>query len=455
MGRSGAGFQDTTMGARTWGTGGGRGGRVLAVCALLLAAGMASAAPLDEAGTLSMRRFALIVGSSEGGTGRDRLRYAGSDALAVSRVLEEMGGVAPADSVLLLEADRASLVAALTRMRALVDAVPAGGMRRELVLYYSGHSDAEGLLPRGERLSYEELRRLLGEVPVDVRLAILDSCGSGALTREKGGIQRPAFLQDLSTRVRGHAYLASRSADEVAQESDSIGASFFTRARSQTGCGPASSWACASESPRTRPACPVVRRAASAHRDDAALCVDAIDRAPIQDLRIQTTAGEVRDEGDEEESLLGAEHSRFVGVPPRQALRDALIASVGPDLPARGQEVVQREREGLQHGPRQVGGVIERVRKAHLGCFFRGGARSRGKLVVAQQSAPSHSKAEDQQSQEAPCLALHLHAGFPMTGPTAPGTRAARPGPRRTGTPRCREACCRPRRRTGRAAPSR
>ncbi|WNZ63103.1 caspase family protein [Myxococcus sp. MxC21-1] len=177
---------------------------------------------------MTLRRFALLVGSSEGGEGRERLRYAGSDALAMSRVLGELGGVAVADRVLLLEADRKGLLGALERMRVLVEAAAADGVRSELVLYYSGHSDAEGLLPRGERLTYAALKQGLGAVPVDVRIAILDSCGSGAVTRFKGGVHRPGFLMDAASQVRGHAYLASSSADEVAQESDTIGASFFT-----------------------------------------------------------------------------------------------------------------------------------------------------------------------------------------------------------------------------------
>ncbi|QSQ20471.1 caspase family protein [Pyxidicoccus parkwayensis] len=219
---------------RTTGQGWGRvAGFVAAVWLVLclapeaLAGGQGPAAPVEEPAPM-LRRFALVVGSSEGGAGRERLRYAGSDALAMSRVLEELGGVAAADRVLLLEADRAALVSALERMRALVQESEAPGVRRELVLYYSGHSDGEGLLPRGERFPYEELKRALGAVPADVRIAILDSCGSGALTRYKGGVRRPAFLTDASAQVRGHAYLASSSADEVAQESDSIGASFFT-----------------------------------------------------------------------------------------------------------------------------------------------------------------------------------------------------------------------------------
>src|SRR5262249_32706624 len=41
-------------------------------------------------------------------------------------------------------------------------------------------------------------------------------------------VRRPPFLADSSVRVRGHAFLASSSLDEAAQESDRIGGSFFT-----------------------------------------------------------------------------------------------------------------------------------------------------------------------------------------------------------------------------------
>lgn len=210
--------------ARGWG----RAAGVLAAMVLVSWGSDSGAARREEEPDAALRRFALVVGSSEGGPGRERLRYAGSDALAMSRVLEELGGVAPADRVLLLEADRDMLLSALERLKTLVDGAAVPGVRRELVVYYSGHSDADGLLPRGERVTYGDLRKLMGLVPVDVRIAILDSCGSGALTRFKGGLRRPSFLTDVSTQVRGHAYLASSSADEVAQESDSIGASFFT-----------------------------------------------------------------------------------------------------------------------------------------------------------------------------------------------------------------------------------
>src|SRR5690606_5609766 len=68
------------------------------------------------------------------------------------------------------------------------------------------------------------------EIPSDVHVAVLDSCASGAFTRIKGGAARAPFLVDASSRVSGYAYISSSSADEAAQESDRIAASYFTHA---------------------------------------------------------------------------------------------------------------------------------------------------------------------------------------------------------------------------------
>lgn len=195
--------------------------RLLVLLALLLALP-------DLASAETIRRFALLFGAHDGGVDRVRLRYAGSDARAVARVLEELGGVAPADRLLVEDPDRREVQRAFAAMGERIAEARGRGERVELFVYYSGHSDEEGLLLGGERFGYAELRQALESLPADVRVAILDSCSSGALTRAKGGVHRPPFLLDTSTRVHGHAYLTASSADEAAQESDRIRASFFT-----------------------------------------------------------------------------------------------------------------------------------------------------------------------------------------------------------------------------------
>jgi hypothetical protein len=187
------------------------------------AAGAASAA-----GGVRLRRFALLIGVNDGGGERVKLRYATSDARSMARVLESLGGVAPADLVFVAEPSRAAALDGFARVDALMRTGQTPGVRRELLVYYSGHSDEEGLLLGADRVSYDELRAHIKAVPADLRIAILDSCASGAFTRGKGGVRRPPFLMDASADMRGHAFLTSSAANEVAQESDRIAASFFT-----------------------------------------------------------------------------------------------------------------------------------------------------------------------------------------------------------------------------------
>jgi hypothetical protein len=200
--------------------------RPLAVALLGLALALALPASAADGPT---RRFAVVAGASAGGPGRTPLRYATSDARDVSRVLRRLGGVALDDLVLLEEPDAAGLHAAFDGVAAEAERARRAGQRVELFVY-SGHSDEQGLLLGASRLDYPELRRELDRVPADVRVAILDSCASGAITRAKGGVHRPPFLLDQSSRVSGHAFLTSSAADEAAQESDRLHASFFTHA---------------------------------------------------------------------------------------------------------------------------------------------------------------------------------------------------------------------------------
>jgi hypothetical protein len=98
----------------------------------------------------------------------------------------------------------------------------------ELVFYYSGHADEEGLLLNREHYGYRELRERITGIQADMRIVILDSCSSGAITRAKGGVKTSPFLFDTSVSAEGYAFLTSSSADEASQESDSIESSYFT-----------------------------------------------------------------------------------------------------------------------------------------------------------------------------------------------------------------------------------
>jgi hypothetical protein len=177
------------------------------------------------------RRFALAVGSNEGGPGRDTLLYAHSDANAFGALLGELGGVAAGDARVLTGPEPEDLDRAFRDLRERIAGASGKGdlrIRSEAVVYYSGHADEKGLLLGRSRYPYDRFRRMIDSLPADVRIAVLDACASGAITRLKGGRRRPAFAVDASSDMRGYAFLTSSSPDEASQESDQIRSSFFT-----------------------------------------------------------------------------------------------------------------------------------------------------------------------------------------------------------------------------------
>ena len=206
--------------------------QALSLLAVLVAVGQWLAATAPDAAAApepaKLRRFALIVGANDGGSDRVKLRFATSDAEAMARVVSEIGGIGAGDAFVLLDPSRAGLDRAFDEIEQELAAARHPWLRVELIIYYSGHSDEQGLLLSGERYTYRQLRERIRRMPSDVNIAILDSCASGSFTRLKGGTRKPAFLVDESSKVKGYAFLTSSSEDEAAQESDRLGSSFFT-----------------------------------------------------------------------------------------------------------------------------------------------------------------------------------------------------------------------------------
>src|SRR5512139_817656 len=188
------------------------------------------ALPAPASAQAELRRYVLGGGANFVGADRPLLRYAVSDAERFAAVLTDLGGVDPPNAILLKEPKVRELVQAIDEMsrRASEASRRSSGGRTEVLVYYSGHADEKGLLLGDDRYSYQSLRDRLDEMPADVRIAVLDACASGAFTRLKGGKARKPFLVDESASMRGHAFLTSSAETEAAQESDHIGASYFT-----------------------------------------------------------------------------------------------------------------------------------------------------------------------------------------------------------------------------------
>jgi hypothetical protein len=199
-----------------------------------VAALLCSLATLGVAGTAhaAPQRFAVLIAAHDGGEGLPKLRYAGRDATRLADVLVDVGGFARADILSVVDGDADVVRDLLDALRRRVEETKARGNEAIVVVYYSGHAQDGRLRLGDDTFAMSELRALLEESGADVRLAFVDACGAGAITREKGATLAAPFVVkvDDALQTTGQVIIASSSRDEVSQESDEIQGSFFTHA---------------------------------------------------------------------------------------------------------------------------------------------------------------------------------------------------------------------------------
>lgn len=172
-------------------------------------------------------RFAVVIGNNVGRAEDRPLEFAERDAARLADALTSVGRVRP-DQLVLVQggtalAARQALIATNERIRA------ASAPADMLVVYYSGHSDAEALHLGDSSLPLAEVEGLVRGSAARLRLLIVDACRSGVLTRGKGGRPAPAMrLQISEAGGDGVIVLTASAAGEDAQESSALGGSFFT-----------------------------------------------------------------------------------------------------------------------------------------------------------------------------------------------------------------------------------
>ena len=194
----------------------------ISLVATLLQATGASAGPV--------RRFGLLVGNNIGDPDSVPLRYAEADVNKLAKVLRELGGYQEEDLVIVLGENAVEVEQQLADLEDRVRASESQETETTLLVYYSGHAKQGDLWLGSTRLPMKSLRRRLSESAADVRIGIIDSCESGAITREKGGRRGPSFMLETDDReaARGLILISSSSENETSQESDDLSGSFFT-----------------------------------------------------------------------------------------------------------------------------------------------------------------------------------------------------------------------------------
>ena len=175
------------------------------ILVLLLLAANANAA--TESGRIN--RYVVAVSANNGGSGRPMLRYAESDARSFAKVLKEMGGVLPQNVILVREPSVEALQKEFSNLDSKILENGASDGRNEVLVYYSGHADEKGLRLGEETYTWKDLRNRIDALSADVKIAVIDACGSGAITRVKGGKAVPAFMVDQSSDMKGYAFITS------------------------------------------------------------------------------------------------------------------------------------------------------------------------------------------------------------------------------------------------------
>lgn len=201
---------------------------MLPIITLLILLGFMAQANAAQAADARINRYVVAVSANYGGNGRPMLRYAESDAKSFANVLKEMGGVQGQNVMLVKEPSVAQLKDEFSKLDKKIAQVKLSGGRNEVLVYYSGHADDKGLRLGNETYAWREIRNRIDALNADVKIAVIDACGSGAITRAKGGVAVPAFMVDESSDMKGYAFITSSTQDESSQESDRLKGSFFT-----------------------------------------------------------------------------------------------------------------------------------------------------------------------------------------------------------------------------------
>ncbi len=179
---------------------------------------------------LPAETFVVLIGNNHGDAGEEELLYAERDAREFGEVLHHVSGISTSRTEMILGEDanavRRSLISLNARLRSAGEPQQAA----TLLVYYSGHADAEELHLGGTRLPFAELRGLLEGSPAGLRLLIVDSCRSGGVSRVKGVRPGRSFEIKLeeAANAQGMAIMTSSAASEASQESETLKGSFFS-----------------------------------------------------------------------------------------------------------------------------------------------------------------------------------------------------------------------------------
>lgn len=191
-------------------------------------------APSSKSSIKAPYKRAIVIGNNQGNGQEKRLRYAKSDAHKLYRTLHQLGGFKTSHIDLMLGQTADRIRARLAQIRTSFLRIKRETPHRPtlLLFYYSGHADGRTLHMGSTQLGFSWLRTWLKTSPAQIRLAILDTCQSGQITRTKGArrvskeVPLPPVIRHTTTH--GMALITSSGVGEDSHEIDQLRGSVFT-----------------------------------------------------------------------------------------------------------------------------------------------------------------------------------------------------------------------------------
>ncbi|MBI2336515.1 MAG: caspase family protein [Deltaproteobacteria bacterium] len=177
-------------------------------------------------------RYAVIIGNNNGPESDPPLKYAENDAKNIYDALKELGNFSEENSTLLLGKDIETIRQTLDKTKNSIRNLKRSDPKTKVdfLVYYSGHSNSQGLQINNQILPITELKQLVRSSGADIKMGIVDGCNSGTLVAAKGANKAQSFeidLQDTSD-VHGEIFISSSTSLERSFESSELRGSFFT-----------------------------------------------------------------------------------------------------------------------------------------------------------------------------------------------------------------------------------
>ncbi len=181
-----------------------------------------SSCDLAHAANESSEMQALVISADNSYVSSEKnLQFASKDADRVVQALISASKVPEKNIVNLKNPDLDDVNQAIEKI--------AKTKTQKFMLYFSGHSDENGLHLKDASITKAKFHELLNKIKAKVKIVILDSCFSGAL-KSKGVLKdKPIELVQFNVdEPTGSVVLTSSSGTELSYESDRLKGSIFT-----------------------------------------------------------------------------------------------------------------------------------------------------------------------------------------------------------------------------------